>query len=258
MGVNGSGSWHYTECMRITLYRIQVVQIIKYKHLLELNYTFCFNYKGKQIVGSSLTIFNSSDLQRWNWRHQTNSGSLSGWRLHLHPLTEVPEVIKTVSTYYCKTSQTVPYVRLVHMRWNRGRLSFSASPAADRHSAASPSGRLGLDQHSCRGSRISPVFVSHSSVAWPLLFPLRSASTFQPAGTNPRLFWTRGHRQCGQPTICIPVPYLCQARGCCAEARPCRTDGALCAGQSGQTCPPLSLSPFYAVYTGNWVAILAP
>lgn len=36
------------------------------------------------------------------------------------------------------------------------------------------------------------------------------------AGTNPRLFWTQGHKQCGQPTICIPEPYLCQARGRCS------------------------------------------
>lgn len=78
-------------------------------------------------------------------------------------------------------------------------------------------GVFGLDQHSCRGSRISPVFVSHSSVAWPLLFPPAPGLDLPAAGTNPRLFWTRGHKQCGQPTICIPVPYLCQARGCCAE-----------------------------------------
>lgn len=45
------------------------------------------------------------------------------------------------------------------------------------------------------------------------------------AGTNPRLFWTQGHRQCGQPTICIPEPYLCQGRGLLRLRRgSCRTD----------------------------------
>lgn len=37
--------------------------------------------------------------------------------------------------------------------------------------------------------------------------------------TNPRLFWTRGHKRCGQPTLGIPAPYICQARGCCTKAR---------------------------------------
>ncbi|KAG7233043.1 hypothetical protein INR49_007534 [Caranx melampygus] len=38
------------------------------------------------------------------------------------------------------------------------------------------------------------------------------------SGTNPRLFWPRGHEQCGRPTPCIPSPYLCEAVG--AAARP--------------------------------------
>lgn len=60
---------------------------------------------------------------------------------------------------------------------------------------------------------MSPVFVSHSSVCM-------AAIVSPAAGTNPSLFWTQGDKQRCQPTICIPVPYLCGARGRRAEAGP--------------------------------------
>lgn len=143
------------------------------------------------------------------------------------------------------------------MWWNRGRLSFSLSPAADRYSAASLGGRLGLDQHSCRGSRISPMFVSHSSVAWPLLFPLRSASTFQP---QEQIQDSSGHE--GTSSVVSPLSaflYPTSVRPVGAALRPGpagQTDGALCTGQSGQTCLPLSLSPFHSVYRGTHVGCI--
>lgn len=80
-------------------------------------------------------------------------------------------------------------------------------------------------------------------------------------GTNPRLFWTWGHKQCGQPTLCIPAPYLPLSgpwvlRWGLGPAG--QTEGALCTWRSGQTCLLLSLSPCCSVYTGNWSAMLAP
>lgn len=62
-------------------------------------------------------------------------------------------------------------------------------------------GVFGLDRHSCRGSRISPVFVSHCSLPMASIVPL---------------FWTPRHGQRGQPTRCIPAPHLWEARGCSA------------------------------------------
>lgn len=68
------------------------------------------------------------------------------------------------------------------------------------------------------------MFVSHSSLAMVAIVSPALSLKLPAPGTNPRLFWTRGQKQCDQPTLCIPVSYLCQARGCCAEARPCRTN----------------------------------
>lgn len=102
---------------------------------------------------------------------------------------------------------------------SRWRISFFHPPSSGRYSAASLSRRLGLDRHSYRGSKISPVFVSHSLLAWPLLFPLRSASTFRP---QEQIQDSSGHE--GTSSVVSPLSaflhptYLCQARGCCAEA----------------------------------------
>lgn len=137
-----------------------------------------------------------------------------------------------------------------HVMEQRKAFFVSLSPAvADRYSAASLSGRLGLDQHSCRGSRISPVFVSHSSVAWPLLFPLRSASTFQP---QEQIQDSSGHEGTSSVVSLLPAfLYLPLSRpvGAALRLGPAgQTDRALCAGQSGQTYLPLSISPSCSVY----------
>lgn len=141
-------------------------------------------------------------MKLWQYKYQMQPSTSRARWLHLHSLTEVAEVIKTVLTNYYKTSQAVSCGPFLHIWWNRGRLSFfpSLSPAADRYSAASPSGCLGLDQHSCRGSRISPVFVSHSSRPWPLLFSLRSSSTSQP---QEQIQDSSGHE--GTSSVVIPL-----------------------------------------------------
>lgn len=96
------------------------------------------------------------------------------------------------------------------------------------------SGCLGLDRHSCWGSRIiSRVCVPQLSSMAAIVSPLRCLGPAA-TGTNPRLFWARGHRQCGQPTLCIPAPYLCQGpwvlhRGPALQGQ---TDAALCTRQS--------------------------
>lgn len=84
-------------------------------------------------------------------------------------------------------------------------------------------------------SRISPVFVSHSSVAWPPLFALRSASTLQPRG---QIQDSSGHKG---PTSALGPPSAFQhhtsgrAVGAAPKLGPTqRTDKALCAkGESG-------------------------
>lgn len=95
-----------------------------------------------------------------------------------------------------------------------------STAAADRCSAASLSGHLGQNQHSCRGFKdISRVCVPQLCCMAPIVCPALGLDPAA-AGTNPRLFWTQGLDQCARPTICIPAPYLRQGCGCCAEARP--------------------------------------
>ncbi len=129
--------------------------------------------------------------------------------------------------------------------WISFSLSLSLSLTADRYSAASLSGRLGLDQHSCRSSRISPVFVSHSSVAWPLLFPLHSALTFQ---LQEQIQDSSGHEgtySVVSPPSAFLYPTSVRPVGASPRLGPAKqTEGALCARQSGQICLPLNLFPF--------------
>lgn len=136
------------------------------------------------------------------------------------------------------------------------RKAFSLSPAAHRYSAASQSGRLGLHQHSCWGSRISPMFVSHISLPWLLLFRLCSFSTFQP---QEQIQDSSGHE--GTSSVVNPLPAFLHSTSirpvgaALRLGRAEQTDRALCTRQRGQT---LGLSPFYSVYMRNWAAMLAP
>lgn len=161
------------------------------------------------------------------------SGNLAGWWLHLHSITQVTEVIQTHLVIFCTCDRT-----------EDGFLSFSLSPAADRYSAAAQSGRLGLDQHSCWGSRISPVFLSHISLPWSLLFPLRSSSTLQP---QEQIQDSSGHE--GTSSVVSPLPAFLHPTsvrpvgGALRLGRAEQTDRALCTRQSG---PTLGLSPFYS------------
>lgn len=103
------------------------------------------------------------------------------------------------------------------------------------------------------------MFVSHSSLAWPLLFPLLLGSTLQ---LQEQIQDSSGHE--GTNSVVSPLsaflhPTSVRPVGAALRLGPAgQTDGALWTRQSGQTCLPLNLFPFCSVYTRHWAAMLAP
>lgn len=68
------------------------------------------------------------------------------------------------------------------------------------------------------GFKISPVFVSHSSLTWPPLFSRRSASALRPRNKSKALLDARAQAVWSAHS-CIPAAYPCQARECWADRR---------------------------------------
>lgn len=88
------------------------------------------------------------------------------------------------------------------------RPSFFLSPVADRYLAARSEWVTWFRSAFLLGFKdISRVCVPQLSSMAAIVCP-RSVLSHPFPGTNPRLFWTREHKQCGQPTLCIPAPYL--------------------------------------------------
>lgn len=145
-----------------------------------------------------------------------------------------------------KSSASTDTASHLHLQQGGGRPLSAA--AADRCSAASLSGHLGQDQHSCRGFKdISRVCVPQLCCMASIVCPALGLDPAA-AGTNPRLFWTQGPDQCTRPTICIPAPYLWQGCGCCTKARPYTANRQSPVCKRGER---INTSPFEAVPVFN-------